>query len=129
MGGGMGGGMASPGSMGKLTKKSNDGSTAVYSTEKGDELTFVKTSSGWKVDMLSQMDPAQAEMMAQVAPMMGMMIGPMKKACTDLAAKIRSGEITSADEVQGALQQAMMQGMGGGRGGLGGGGAGREGDN
>ena len=129
MGGVMGGGMASPGSMGKLTKKSNDGSTAVYSTEKGDELTFVKTSSGWKVDMLSQMDPAQAEMMAQVAPMMGMMIGPMKKACTDLAAKIRSGEITSADEVQGALQQAMMQGMGGGRGGLGGGGAGREGDN
>ena len=89
----------------------------MYTTEKGEDLTFVKTSSGWKVDMLAQMDPAQAEMMAQVAPRMGMMIGPMKKAAESIAAKIRSGEIASADDVSAAMQREVMKSLGGGGGG------------
>lgn len=122
-GGAMGGlgGMSGAGLTG-LKEKSNDGSTAVYEAVGGQEITFVKTSGGWKIDMLAGMDPAQAQMMEQAAPMMGMMIGPMKKAAETVAAKIRSGEISSADQVQAAIQQEMMKSMGGG---LGGGGGGR----
>jgi len=116
-------GMASPTSMGKLTKKSNDGSTAVYTTEDGKEINFVKTSSGWKLDMLAGMEPAQAEMMAQAAPMMGMMIGPMKKAAADVAARVKAGEFATAEEAQAAVQQAIMKAAGGAMGG--GGAAGR----
>jgi deoxyribose-phosphate aldolase len=105
-----------------LNEKSNDGTTAVFESNGGQQITFVKTSSGWKLDLLAGMDPAQAQMMEQAAPMMGMMIGPMKKATEAIAAKIRSGEIASAEEVPAAIQQEMMKSMGGG---LGGGGGGR----
>ena len=139
---GAGGGMsamANPAGMagGKLTKKSNDGSKAVYTSEDGKEVVFVNTASGWKLDAAAGMDPAQAQMIAQAAPMIGMVMGPLKKAAEAVAAKIRSGEITSAEDAQAQLQAEVMKGMGGGfggggRGGFGGGaggGAGREGDN
>lgn len=134
MGGGMGGGAmggmsVDPSSLSNMTQKSNDGSRAVYSAG-AQEIVFVKTSSGWKVDMLEAVRAAgmSDEQIEQMAPMMGAMMGPMvasmKKAATELAEKVRSGEFTSAEEVTAALQQAMMQGMGGGMRGRRGGGAG-----
>ena len=119
MGGGLGGGM-NPEMLKGLNEKSNDGTTAVFESNGGQQITFVKTSSGWKLDLFAGMDPAQAQMMEQAAPMMGMMIGPMKKATEAIAAKIRSGEIASAEEVPAALQQEIMKSMGGGLGGGGG---------
>jgi hypothetical protein len=117
--GGMGRGM-NPAMLKGLNEKSNDGTTAVFESDGGQQITFVKTSSGWKFDMFAGMDPAQAQMMEQAAPMMSMMIGPMKKAAETIAAKIRSGEIASAEEVPAALQQEIMKSMGGGLGGGGG---------
>ena len=120
-GGGAGAGgignMTSAAKMTNLTKKSNDGQTAVYTTEDGKDITFVKTATGWKVDMLAGMDDAQVDQMEQMAPMMGMMIGPMKKAAESIAAKIRSGEIASADDVSAAMQMEVMKSLGGGGGG------------
>ena len=119
-GGGAGAGgignMTSAAKMTNLTKKSNDGQTAVYTTEDGKDITFVKTATGWKVDMLAGMDEAQVDQMEQMAPMMGMMIGPMKKAAESIAAKIRSGEIASADDVSAAMQMEVMKSLGGGGG-------------
>ena len=119
-GGGAGAGgignMTSAAKMTNLTKKSNDGQTAVYTTEDGKDITFVKTATGWKVDMLAGMDEAQVDQMEQMAPMMGMMIGPMKKAAESIAAKIRSGEIASAVDVSAAMQMEVMKSLGGGGG-------------
>jgi hypothetical protein len=135
MGGGMGGGAmggmsVDPSSLSNMTQKSNDGSRAVYSAG-AQEIVFVKTSSGWKVDLLEAVRGAgmSDEQIEQMAPMMGAMMGPMvasmKKAATEIAEKVRSGELASAEEVSAALQQAMARGMGGGMGGRrGGGGAG-----
>jgi hypothetical protein len=52
--------------------------------------------------------------MEQMAPMIDMAIGPMKTAAATVAAKIRSGEITSADQVMAAFQQELMSSFGGG---------------
>ena len=65
-----------------------------------------------QVEVMDQMDQ-----MEQMAPMMGMMIGPMKKAAESIAAKIRSGEIASADDVSAAMQMEVMKSLGGGGGG------------
>ena len=71
--GGMGRGM-NPAMLKGLNEKSNDGTTAVFESDGGQQITFVKTSSGWKFDMFAGMDPAQAQMMDQAAAMMSMMI-------------------------------------------------------
>jgi hypothetical protein len=122
MAGGMGGGMMGGGSQ-KLTKKSIDGDRAVFATDEGAEVVFTKTASGWKTDITESMDPEQLEQMQQVAPMMSMMMAPIGKAAKAVAARIRAGEFSSPDEVQAALREEAMKGMGGGFGG--GGGAGR----
>jgi hypothetical protein len=122
MAGGMGGGMMGGGSQ-KLTKKSIDGDRAVFATDEGAEVVFTKTASGWKTDITESMDPEQLEQMQQMAPMMSMMMAPIGKAAKAVAARIRAGEFSSPDEVQAALREEAMKGMGGGFGG--GGGAGR----
>ncbi len=113
-GGGGGGGLGGLGSLATITEKSNDGSTAIFSVQGGNDLTFVKTPKGWKLDMLAGMDDAQADQIAQMAPMMGMIIAPMKKMAETIAAKIRAGEYASAEEVQAAMQQELMKSLGGG---------------
>jgi hypothetical protein len=122
MAGGMGGGMMGAGSQ-KLTKKSIDGDRAVFATEDGVEVVFTKTASGWKTDITESLDPEQLEAMQQMAPMMSMMMAPIGNAAKAVAARIRAGEFSSPDEVQAALREEAMKGMGGGFGG--GGGAGR----
>lgn len=125
MGGGAMGGMSvDPSSFASMTQKSNDGSRAVYSAG-AQEIVFVKTSSGWKVDMLEAVRATGMgdEQLEQMAPMMSAMMAPMissmKKTATEIAEKIRSGEIATAEEATTALQQALMQGMGRGMGGMG----------
>ncbi len=122
--GGMMGGM-DPASMTKLTKQSNDGSRAVFKAADGSDVVFVKGASGWKIDMTAAMaDKGMSEeQFAQMAPMMSMMMAPMikamKTASEDVAAKIRSGEIKTAEEAGAAMSAAMMAGMAGALGGLG----------
>jgi hypothetical protein len=111
----------------KLTEKSNDGSTAVFDTGDGRELTFLKTSSGWRIDIAGSMKPEEAQMIEQMGSMMGMITAPMKAAAETIAAKIRAGELT-ADELPGALLEEMGKSMGGGFGGGGRRGGGRGGD-
>ncbi|MEY2715450.1 MAG: hypothetical protein RIT24_1793, partial [Planctomycetota bacterium] len=72
----------------------------------------------------------------QLAPMLSMMMAPIKAAAEAVAARVKAGEFASAEEAGAALQQEMMKGMGGGfggagrgRGGRGGGDAGAEGEN
>ncbi|MFM2163678.1 MAG: hypothetical protein RL325_115 [Planctomycetota bacterium] len=135
--GGMGGGMAGGMGLSGLTKKSFDGSKAVYTDASGQEVNFVFTSSGWKLDLLAAMPPAQAAMMEQAGPMIDMVMKPMSDAMKALAGRVRAGEFNSAEEVAAAIQQQMMEAMTGGMGGGGGGGfggmrrgggAGREGE-
>jgi hypothetical protein len=119
--GGMGG-MGAIGAMGggdfsALTEKSNDGRTAVFSMGGETELTFVRRASGWKLDLLAGMDPSMVPMLEQAAPMMGMMMGPMKKAAESVAARVRAGEFANAEEAMQAFQSEMMKSMGGGFGG------------
>jgi hypothetical protein len=135
MGGGMGGGMNPGMGISGLTKKSFDGNKAVYTDSAGQEVNFVFTSSGWKIDLLAAMPPAQAAMMEQAGPMIDMVMKPMGDAMKTLADRVRAGEFNSAEEVAAAIQQQLMEAMTGGMGGGGGfggmrrgGGAGREGE-
>ena len=147
LGGGMGGGRGGMGGMGgmsarirSLTKKSVSGDTAVCATADGQEVTFTSRSGSWKLDVASTMSEEQAAQMQQLAPMLSMMMAPMKAAAEAVAARVKAGEFTSAEEAGAALQQEMMKGLGGGmgggfggagrgRGGRGGGDAGAEGEN
>ena len=119
--GGMGGrgaiGAMGGGDFSALTEKSNDGRTAVFSMGGETELTFVRRASGWKLDLLAGMDPSMVPMLEQAAPMMGMMMGPMKKAAESVAARVRAGEFANAEEAMQAFQSEMMKSMGGGFGG------------
>jgi hypothetical protein len=119
--GGMGGrgaiGAMGGGDFSELTEKSNDGRTAVFSMGGETELTFVRRASGWKLDLLAGMDPSMVPMLEQAAPMMGMMMGPMKKAAESVAARVRAGEFANAEEAMQAFQSEMMKSMGGGFGG------------
>lgn len=121
-GAGMGGMSVDPSSFANLSEVSNDGERAVYSAGE-QEIVFVKTPSGWKIDLLEALRARgmDSDQIDQMAPMLGTMMAPMissmKRAASEIAAKIRSGEITTAEEASAALQQAMMQGMGGGLGG------------
>jgi hypothetical protein len=63
------------------------------------------------------MDPSMVPMLEQAAPMMGMMMGPMKKAAESVAARVRAGEFANAEEAMQAFQSEMMKSMGGGFGG------------
>lgn len=140
LGGGMGGrGRGGLGAMGaqlrSLTKKSVSGDTAVCTTADGQEVTFTSRSGSWKLDVASTMSEEQAAQMQQLAPMLSMMMAPMKAAAEAVAARVKAGEFASAEEAGAALQQEMMKGLGGGmggargRGGRGGGDAGAEGEN
>jgi hypothetical protein len=98
---------------------------AVFKDANGQETIFVKTDAGWKVDLTAALEGQgmSAEQVEQMLPMvqgmMGPMMGLMKKAAADVAAKVESGEITSADEagaaMQAAIQEAAASMMGGGR--------------
>jgi hypothetical protein len=119
MGGGMGGamgGMAGAGAATPLTKKSDDGSRAVFSSASGQETVFNKVGGKWVLDLgeAGAMSEEQLAAMEQMAPMIDMAIGPMKTAAATVAAKIRSGEITSAEQVMAAFQQELMSSFGGG---------------
>lgn len=121
LGSGMAGGMGgmAGGSLGLsgLTKKSFDGSKAVYTDSSGQDITFVFTSAGWKVDLLAAMPPQQAAMMEQAGPMIDMVMKPMTEGMKALAERVRNGEFNSAEEVAAAIQKQMMESMGGGMGG------------
>lgn len=138
--GGMGGMGAMSARMRSLTKKSVNGDTAICTTADGEEVTFTSRSGSWKLDVASTMSEEQAAQMQQLAPMLSMMMAPMKAAAEAVAARVKAGEFTSAEEAGAALQQEMMKGLGGGmgggfggagrgRGGRGGGDAGAEGEN
>ncbi len=125
MGGGMGGAMGGMGGMGgmagggaatPLTKKSEDGNRAVFASASGQETVFTKVGGKWVLDLgeAGAMSEEQLAAMEQMAPMIDMAIGPMKTAAATVAAKIRSGEITSADQVMAAFQQEIMASFGGG---------------
>lgn len=131
-GGGMGGGLA--GGVNGLTKKSVSGDTAICTTSDGTEVKFTSRSGSWKVDITGSMTEEQAAQMAQMAPMLSMIMAPMKKAAESVAARVKAGEFANAEEAGAALQQEMMKGLGGGLGGGAGGrrrggDAGAEGDN
>jgi hypothetical protein len=115
MGGAMGG-MAGAGAATPLTKKSDDGSRAVFSSASGQETVFNKVGGKWVLDLgeAGAMSEEQLAAMEQMAPMIDMAIGPMKTAAATVAAKIRSGEITSAEQVMAAFQQELMSSFGGG---------------
>jgi hypothetical protein len=126
-GGGMGGGGMAAGlgsGVSSLEKVSVDADRAVFKDGNGQETVFVKTDAGWKVDLTSALEAQgmSAEQFEQMLPMlqgmMGPMMGLMKKAAADVAAKIESGEITSADDagaaMQAAIQEAAASMMGGG---------------
>ena len=126
-GGGMGGGGMAAGlgsGVSSLEKVSVDADRAVFKDANGQETVFVKTDAGWKVDLTSALEAQgmSAEQFEQMLPMvqgmMGPMMGLMKKAAADVAAKIESGEITSADDagaaMQAAIQEAAASMMGGG---------------
>lgn len=127
------GGMGGSAKLGKLTKKSVDGDRAVCIDENGQEIVFVNRSGAWRADMTAGAAAEQAEQLEQLMPMMSMMLAPMKKGMEAVAARIRSGEITSVDQIDAAMQQEMQKAMGGALGGGGGPGRGRrgqsEGDN
>lgn len=133
--GGMGSSLRLGDGMNGLTKKSVDGATAVFTTEDGTEIRFTSSSGSWKLDAAATMSEEQAAQLQQLAPMLSMMMAPMKKAATAVADRVKAGEFASAEEVGAALQQEMMKSMGGGfgggrgRGGRGGGDAGAEGEN
>jgi hypothetical protein len=125
MGGGMGGAMGGMGGMGgmaggggatPLTKKSEDGNRAVFASASGQETVFTKVGDKWVLDLgeAGAMSEEQLAAMEQMAPMIAMSIGPMKTAAATVAAKIRSGEITSAEQVMAAFQQELMSSFGGG---------------
>ena len=126
-GGGMGGGGMAAGlgsGVSSLEKVSVDADRAVFKDGNGQETVFVKTDAGWKVDLTSALEAQgmSAEQFEQMLPMlqgmMGPMMGLMKKAAAEVAAKIESGEITSADDagaaMQAAIQEAAASMMGGG---------------
>jgi hypothetical protein len=126
-GGGMGGGGMAAGlgsGVSSLEKVSVDADRAVFKDANGQETVFVKTDAGWKVDLTSALEAQgmSAEQFEQMLPMVQGMMGPMmgliKKAAADVAAKIESGEITSADDagaaMQAAIQEAAASMMGGG---------------
>jgi len=143
LGGGGRGGRGAMGGMGamsaqmrSLTKKSVSGDTTICTTADGQEVTFTSRSGSWKLDVASTMSEEQAAQMQQLAPMLSMMMAPMKAAAEAVAARVKAGEFASAEEAGAALQQEMMKGMGGGfggagrgRGGRGGGDHGAEGEN
>ncbi|MBI1302552.1 MAG: hypothetical protein GC172_02020 [Phycisphaera sp.] len=119
MGGGMGGamgGMAGAGAATPLTKKSDDGTRAVFASASGQETVFNKVGGKWVLDLgeAGAMSEEQLAAMEQMAPMIEMAVGPMKTAAATVAAKIRSGEIASADQVMAAFQQEIMASFGGG---------------
>jgi len=123
--GAMGGGVPGMGGLASLganqqpmRKKSDDGSRAVFVNDSGDETAFVKSGGKWMLDLgeLAEEISAQAEGLEQMAPMMEMAMGPMKTAAATVAARIRSGELTSADEVMTAFQTEIMSSFGGGGG-------------
>lgn len=126
LGGRQGGGMVRGlgGGMKGLTKKSVDGKTAVCTTEDGTEVRFSSASGSWKFDAAGSVSEEQAAQMQQMAPMLSMMMAPMKKAAEAVAARVKAGEFASAEDVGTALTQEMMKSMGGGLGG----GRGRGGD-
>ncbi len=120
-GGGMGGMGGMGGLMGsrtpsELTKRSEDASSAVFAAADGSSTSFKKVNGKWVVDLgeAAAMSDEQLAAMEQMAPMIDMAIGPMKTAAATIAARIRGGEITSADEVMAAFQQELMSSFGGG---------------
>ncbi len=121
MQGGMGG--VDVASFASLTKRSNDGTRAVYGAEGGTEFTFVKGANGWAIDMGEAMraNGMTDEQIDQMAPMMGMIIGPMmasmKKAAAEVAARINADEFGTVEEAQAALQEAIGAGVAGAIGG------------
>ncbi|MFM7260969.1 MAG: hypothetical protein ACKO3W_10240 [bacterium] len=125
MGGGLGGGVT------KLEKVSLEDDRAVYKDANGKEMAFVKTSSGWKADtdaMLAEAGVSEeqiAQSLPMVQAMMAPLMGAMKKAAADVAAKIESGEITSAEAAGAAMQAAIQEAAAGMFGGGGGGRRGR----
>ncbi|MFZ9915808.1 MAG: hypothetical protein ACO3IB_10815, partial [Phycisphaerales bacterium] len=115
MGGGMGGNMGRNMSLGKLTKKSFDGDRAVFTSDDGTEIVFIVRSGSWKIDMTAAMPAEELEQMQQMVPMLSMMLAPVKQAAEKVAARIRSGELTTVEEIVAALSQAGP-GRGAGRG-------------
>jgi hypothetical protein len=90
---------------------------AVASTGETTELELVQVGSAWYAvadPIFKDVDRSMLAQMSQIGPMMDMMRGPMKAAFAEVAQKVRSGEISSAEEIQRALMQAMARQMGGG---------------
>lgn len=90
---------------------------------KEQKMVLVKDGNAWFVDIESMIPggasapPAAAEMLSSIFKGMA---ASMKKASADIADRIRSGAISSADQLQQELQKAMMSGLGGMMGGGGG---------
>ncbi len=74
------------------------------------ELELVQVNGAWFVRgdaVFGGMDPQEAQMAKAMLPMFKAMAGGLRTAAEEVAAKIKSGEITSADQIRGAIQEAM----------------------
>lgn len=89
---------------------------AVASTGETTELELVQVGNAWYAvadAVFKDADPAMLAQVSQMGPMMEMMRGPMKAAFAEVAQKVRAGEISSAEQIEQALMEAMARQMGG----------------
>ncbi|MFM1833438.1 MAG: hypothetical protein RLZZ461_1754 [Planctomycetota bacterium] len=118
---GMGGGAAFG-----FSVKSVEGDSAKIS-DSNNTMTFVaaRTGNGWIIDLDASMeaDPNLKMMAQMMGPMLEQMQKPMKQAAADVAARVRAGEFSSANEAMMAFAELLeaslpsMPGFGGGGGG------------
>jgi hypothetical protein len=118
---GMGGGAAFG-----FSVKSAEGDSAKIS-DSNNTMTFVavRTGNGWIIDLDASMeaDPNLKMMAQMMGPMLEQIQKPMKQAAADVAARVRAGEFSSANEAMMAFAELLedsmpsMPGFGGGGGG------------
>lgn len=87
------------------------------------ELPLIQVGAAWYAladKAMGDLDPAAIAMLRQMSGMAESMRGPMKAAFAEVAAQVRSGSISSPDQLQAAMMAAMQKAMSGGGGGGGG---------
>ncbi len=101
----------------KVVDQTADSATveAVGANGTTQNLSLVKENNGWRVDgdaMLAAMTDQERAGLKMMAGVMSTTRPAIKRALDAVAAKIRSGEIASADQIGPAIEAAMMAEMG-----------------
>lgn len=113
---------ANPMASGRVTAGTKSETRAEYTMAgamgRDQTMVLVKDGNAWFIDVDSMLPPgAPAEAATMMVGIFQGMASTMRSAAEAVAARIRSGAITSPEQLQQELTEAMTQGMMGGQGG------------